>query len=249
MKSAFLNSAIQVMEQLVHELDARFLVRRSAALAVETITNMRLMKPLIDVIRDEGRGFRKAATQVFHKLGLEPLNIPGRIQYLFKIGKWAELEVPGPRAVEYFIAMLQEEAEDTQVDALEALGKICDARAVPTIIAALKAKSGVVRIKAAETLSRFKDDTAIQPLVELLGDHECRVRWRAAKLLKEFGESAVDALRQGTQDRNHIIRLASRITLLSLGEFTESEALTQLRHDIDHKKLESASIPDRENLR
>ncbi|MFX1474983.1 MAG: HEAT repeat domain-containing protein, partial [Promethearchaeota archaeon] len=236
MKSLFLSSAVQVMEQLVHELDTRFLVRRSAARAVETIRNSRLVKPYIGTIMDEGRGFQKAVVQVFQKLGLDPLNIPERIQYLFKAGKWAELETPGPRAIEYFIERLQDEDEETQIDALEALGKICDSRAVPTIIAALKTKSSVVRVKAAETLSRFKDEAAIKPLVQLLGDSECRVRWRAAELLKEFGELAVEELRRATEDRNSIIRLASIITLLSIGKLSDTEEVEETLQQLDHKK-------------
>ncbi len=249
MKSNFISSAVHVVEQLVHELDVYLPVRSSAARAVDTISNIRLMKPLIDVIKDEKSGIRKAVEQVLHKLGCSALNIPERIQYLFKIGHWAELETPGPLAVEYFIKRLQDEDEETQVEALEALGKIFDSMAVPTIIETLKAKSSVVRMKAVETLGLFKEESAIKPLVQLLGASECRVRWRAAKVLKEFGEPAVEALRLATQDNNSIIRLASTITLLSIGELSDEVILNQMLHGTDHKKLGSCTIRDKDNLR
>lgn len=201
-----------------------------------------MMKPLIEVIKDEESGIRQAVTQVLQKLGLNPLNIPERIQYIFKTGKWTELEATGTLAIEYFIKKLQEEDEETQVEVLEALGRIGDLRAVPTIMETLKAKSSVVRIKAAEILSLFREESAIKPLVQLLGDSECKVRWRAAEILKEFGESAVEALKQGSQDKDNIIRIASTIALFSIGKFSDMETLNNMLQDIDHKKSKSCNV-------
>ncbi len=241
MKTTLLRCAVHVVEQLVHDLDTHFPVRSSAARMLGTVSNIRLVKPLIDTIRDEGSSIRKAVTQVLHKLGCSPLNIPERIQYLFKMGQWAELEASGTLALEYFIKRLQDEDEETQVEVLEALGKIADSRAVPTIMKALKAKSSVVRMKAAEVLGLFREESVIRSLVQLLGDSECQVRWRAAEILREFSESAAEALIQGRQDKDNIIRIASTITLLPISRFLDTEILNNTPQDTEHKKSKSCN--------
>lgn len=75
----------------------------------------------------------------------------------------------------------------TRAHAVEALGRLEDARAVPTLIDALKDDYQLVRAYAARALGKLGDTTAIEPLVHTLGnDTFFGARAEAAQALRNI---------------------------------------------------------------
>lgn len=91
--------------------------------------------------------------------------------------------------------------------AVDALGKIGDAKAKPYLVAALKSKESFVRAYAARALGRLQDKTAIPALKKLVNDKHYLVRIMAVKALVMLGDKdAEKTLLAFLRDKNEAVR-------------------------------------------
>lgn len=91
--------------------------------------------------------------------------------------------------------------------AVDALGKIGDAKAKPCLVAALKSKESFVRAYAARALGRLQDKTAIPALKKLVNDKHYLVRIMAVKALVMLGDGdAEKTLLVFLRDKNEAVR-------------------------------------------
>jgi two-component system alkaline phosphatase synthesis response regulator PhoP len=74
----------------------------------------------------------------------------------------------GPRAVEPLIAVLDDDDSRVRTRAIEALGRIGDARAVEPLVDGLGDRGWQVREKAADALGILGDARAVEPLIDIL---------------------------------------------------------------------------------
>jgi CheY-like chemotaxis protein len=96
----------------------------------------------------------------------------------------------GPRAVEPLIAALGGDDSRVRTGAIEALGRIGDARAVEPLVDALGDRGWQVREKAADALGMLGDARAVEPLTACLEDEDSDVRKAAAEALDRLGWKA-----------------------------------------------------------
>jgi HEAT repeat protein len=86
------------------------------------------------------------------------------------------------------ISELKSSDKSKRQSAIEALGKLGDARAVELLIGCLKDQDSVVRWKAAEALGRLEDARAVEPLIACLKDKDSEVRKNVTWALGELGD-------------------------------------------------------------
>ncbi|HXF06632.1 MAG TPA: HEAT repeat domain-containing protein [Blastocatellia bacterium] len=206
-------------------------IRSQIARALGDIGDARAGEPLIEALKDEDQDVCQAAAEAL--VGM------------------------GAAAVEPLIAAL----EDGRVRwaAVEALGRIGDARAVEPLIKALGYKGrdivkpgysskrsfcvpdllGInIRRAAAEALGRIGDARAVKPLIEALGDD--RVRKAAVEALVMIGAAAVEPLiavvKDGRKESKEavrvLLRLRGRERVIALGEVAV-EPLIEVLEDPD----------------
>ncbi len=168
-------------------------IRKSAAVALGNLSDVRAVEPLIAALRDSDKAVRWAAAQALGKIGdaraVEPLI--AALRDSDKAVRWEAAEVLGKigdaRAVEPLIAALQDRENDVRMAVVEALGKIGDARAVESLIATLMDSDQKVRLCAIKMLGNLSNARAVEPLITALQDNDHVVRKAAAEALDNIG--------------------------------------------------------------
>jgi HEAT repeat protein len=134
------------------------------------------------------------------------------------------LESIGAPSVEPLIAVLRDENEDVRGRAVEALGRIGDARAVEPLIAALRDGKGGFFAKYA--LEQIRAWPAVEPLIAALRDKNEDVRRNAAEALGEMDDGrAIVPLIAALRDENEDVR---RSVEHVLGRMLGARALDEL---------------------
>jgi HEAT repeat protein len=124
----------------------------------------------------------------------------------------------GAPAVDQLIATLKVVGERGLVRwlAVEALGKIGDARAVDPLIAALKDEDSNVRKNAAEALGKIGNARVVDPLIAALKDENRDVQKNAVEALGKIGDArAVEPLITALENEK-VLRKASAIALVNI---------------------------------
>jgi HEAT repeat protein len=97
----------------------------------------------------------------------------------------------GAPAVDALIAEVRDPHSAVSLGAVEALGKIKDARAVPPLIEALRVKD--LQWNAAYALGEIKDPRAVEPLIAALQNKDAEFREEVALVLGEIKDPRADA--------------------------------------------------------
>jgi HEAT repeat protein len=117
---------------------------------------------------------------------------------LFGFGKPNVKELEQKHDIDGLIKALENKSLEVRYDAVQALGRIGDARAVTPLCAALKDPYIEVRMAAADVLGKMGDARAVEPLVnQLTKEKFSRASEDAAKALIKIGTPAVSTLITG----------------------------------------------------
>ncbi|MCL4250614.1 MAG: HEAT repeat domain-containing protein [Anaerolineae bacterium] len=207
-------------------------LRRSSAIALGQLGDVRAMSPLIDALRDSNARVRGSTV---NSLGLLrdarvvlPLNEALRdpeasvrrsaAQMLGKLGD--------TRAVLPLIDSAQDHHWLVRRDAVDALGKIGDERAFPQLIESLRDQETRVCSYAARALGRLGNALAVLPLLDSLQDPRALVRSSSARALGHLGDaSAAESLIDVLQDKDFSVR---RSAVDALGRLRDARAVPPL---------------------
>ncbi len=137
--------------------------------------------------------------------------------------------------VEGLIALIKCDSYSRRIEAIEALGVICDERAVEPMITVLGDEDVTVRQLTVITLGNIGDKRAVEPLINLLYDNDFDVRLFTIYALGNIGDSrAVEPLITALEDNDTDVRMK---IIGSLGMIGDKKAvqplLTALREDVD----------------
>jgi len=120
-------------------------------------------------------------------------------------------------AVPLLVELLKERTpKDIRINAIEALGKICDEHAVKALIAVLEEQDRAIRETVVEALGKIKDPRAVDPLIAVLDDRD--VRLTAIWALGNIGDRrAVPALTGLLKSSNVYVRYNAVQALKAMG--------------------------------
>lgn len=115
--------------------------------------------------------------------------------------------------------------------AVEALGRLEDARAVEPLINMLTDDDVEVRRNVVYALSHFSDPLAAEALVSMFGDDAIEIRDSVGRPLIGLGDIAIDALVQALESDNIDIRTRAAFYLVRFGKPETLEPLVRLLTD------------------
>lgn len=176
---------------------------------IEKLKRERNVAKLIKALSHKEWVIREEAADALDSIGWKPMDDSEKTYCLFAKRDWDELVRIEKPSVEPLIQALKDKySSDVQENAVEALGKIGDARAVKPLIQVLrKDKDSDMRRKAAWALGEIGDARVIKPLIQALKkDKDWYVPQWAAWALEKIGKPAVEPLIQALKDKDEIVR-------------------------------------------
>lgn len=164
-----------------------------------------LIEPVIELLHDSDADIRSSAISVASAFE-DPRVVPATIELLKDPDWWLRIsaadtlgKLKDPRAVEPLIAALPD--ADVKWAAIEALGRIGDARALPALGRMLADPAPDVRIEVIQALRHFNHPQVLNALMQVAqNDTNRAVRTRAVDLLSEVAtteqQTQVDSVRK-----------------------------------------------------
>ncbi len=189
----------RVLEEIAALKDEDWALREDAATLLGEFRDPRAVGPLLEVLHDEDRAVRDAATGALRKIG--------------------------PSAVPALIVALQDPNGNVQEIAVAVLKDLPDPRVVDPLIGCLANRNWIVRMHAAKGLGMAGDPRAIAHLVSLLTDEVKAVRADATEALVRIGRPALDGLLAALRHDAWILRLHA---CEALGKIGAEEAVDPL---------------------
>ena len=189
----------RVLEEIAALKDEDWALREDAATLLGEFRDPRAVGPLLEVLHDEDRAVRDAATGALRKIGLS--------------------------AVPALIVALQDPNGNVQEIAVAVLKDLPDPRVVDPLIGCLANRNWIVRMHAAKGLGLAGDPRAIAHLVSLLTDEVKAVRADATDALVRIGRPALDGLLAALRHDAWILRLHA---CEALGKIGAEEAVEPL---------------------
>ena len=210
-------------------------VRKAAADALGQIGDARAVEPLIAVVSDE---IRDVAGLVHPGSGLLGAVEEGGVPVVGLVGHAGTLGQKMPPALDETLQILDaltaaakvsanDELQDLRCHAIDALGRIGDARAINPLIAVLnhryrrvyeQGRYGHVRKHAIDALGRIGDAQAVKSLIATLADENSDVRAAAARALGQIRTPAVEHLITALTASNEHVREAAADALGQIGD-------------------------------
>jgi len=230
-----------------------FFKRQQAVDALSRIGGPKVVKPLVDSLRDDEPIVRTAAVEALAKGGdaraVEPLlrTLRDKDNRVRATTVEALSRLGDAQAIDPLAKLLKDQCWDVRMAAIEAMGKFKEARAIDPLVLCLKDKDRDARQAAVMSLGRIGDPKVIEPLVVALTDENEGVRAAAAaalrKIDKEWEHSdgahrAVPALQQLTKSTVYWIRQTATDTLAKIGEAVPviPETLTAFADPVQARK-------------
>ncbi len=181
----------RVLEEIAALKDEDWALREEAATLLGEFADPRAVGPLVEVLHDEDRAVRDAATAALRKIG--------------------------QAAVPTLISVLQDPNGNVQEAAVSILKDLRDQRALEPLIECLASPNWVVRMHAAKGLGVLGDERAVKPLIPLLIDHVKAVRADATGALARIGRPALATLLAALRHQEWILRLHACEALGKIG--------------------------------
>ena len=216
-------------------------VRGAAAESLRRVGSLQALGPLVGALEDPSGAVRWHAAKVLEELEWEPANNAQRALLAVARGDLEKATSYGPDAVEPLTLALRTGAYHERHAAVNALGKIADARVLKPLLVALKDKDYQVRCAAVEALRKLVDQAAVGPLIAALKDVHHHVRAAAAEALGQFGNpQAIEPIIPLLRDKNWEVR---QVATLALGKFRDPrifDPVAALLKDPDREVREAA---------
>lgn len=195
---------------------------------------------------------RNAAAKALTQIGWQPKDEVEKIWYFLASRAWDKLVELGKPSVEPLIQALKDKNWYVRVAAVEALGKIGDARATEPLIQAWmddeyeSSSSSCSRLpmqweiskKAAEALGKI-GEPAVVPLIHAL---KYRKSDSALEVLKTLGKISVEPLIQALKDEHRVVRKSAAVVLGEIGDKRVVEPLMQALKDNNYEVREAAAM-------
>lgn len=229
----------RVLEEIAALKDEDWALREEAATLLGEFADPRGVTPLVDVLQDEDRAVRDAATAALRKIGQAA--VPTLISVLrHPNGNVQEAAVSilkdlaDPRALDPLIGCLTSLNWVVRMHAARGLGVLGKERAVPSLVPLLVDRVKAVRVEATDALARI-GRLALATLVAALRHHEWILRLHACEALGKIGAAeAVGPLCQVMlNDRDAAVRQDAAKALGGIGHAAGREALTKALADLD----------------
>jgi HEAT repeat protein len=215
-------------------------VRRKAAETLGKLRDTRAVEPLIAALKDKDKGVRRKAAEALGKLqgvqAVEPLIAALKDEH--ELVRQVALRALGQIWQLPRLAELGSSSRSMRREAVEALGKLRDARAVEPLIVALEDDDWWVRSGAARALRKLGDTRAVEPLIAVLRDEEELVRQHALRALGQIWQLP-DLTRLGSNDRS--VQEEAAEALGELGDTRAVEPLIAALKDKDKGVREKAA--------
>ena len=229
----------RVLEEIAALKDDDWALREDAATLLGEFGDPRAVAPLMEVLHDEDRAVREAATGALRKIGaaavpalIAALQDPnGNVQ---EIAVAVLKDLPDPRALEPLIGCLTNKNWIVRMHAAKGLGIVDDARAVAQLVPLLIDPVKAVRVDATDALARI-GRPALATLLAALRHEAWVLRLHACEALGKMGaEEAVEPLCQVlVNDRDMAVRQDAAKALGAIGHSGALEALTAALRDQD----------------
>jgi len=181
----------RVLEEIAALKDEDWALREEAATLLGEFADPRGVTPLVDVLQDEDRAVRDAATAALRKIG--------------------------QAAVPTLISVLRHPNGNVQEAAVSILKDLADPRALDPLIECLTSLNWVVRMHAARGLGVLGEERAVPSLVPLLVDRVKAVRVEATDALARIGRLALATLVAALRHHEWILRLHACEALGKIG--------------------------------
>jgi|GEM_PF-768098 len=188
-----------------------------------------LLKPILDLLRDEDPDVRQLAADIAVNLDL-----PGSADLVAALQYWQGDMAPhiaeiiqdiGAEAIPPLMRLLSDDSTARRRGAVWALGELNDRAAVVPLVAGLQDTDPLVRAEAARALERVPDAFALPYLVRALRDSTTQVRKAATNAIIAAGRGALPYLRRQLQDKRSDAR---RIAIGILGHMRRPEVVADL---------------------
>ncbi len=192
----------RVLEEIAALQDEDWALREEAAALLGDFADPRAVHPLIEVLHDEDRAVREAATTALRKIGVAGLP-----------ALTVALEDPNANVQEAAISILKDFAQASTVEPM---------------IKCLTSANWVLRMHAAKALGRIADERAVRPLIPLLMDPVKAVRVDTTDALAQLGRAALDCLLAALDHDQWMLRLHACEALGKMGGEEAIEPLCRL---------------------
>lgn len=260
--SSYLKSGLKVLRRLNKPAAGVFIsglknpdwrIRTASAAALVTNKDTRIVKPLINALKDKRREVRTWARVALAEMGA-PVVMP-LIDALKKkdfytkrdisindkaIGhiSWTLIEL-GPAAVKPLINALRDTSINLRSAAVLALGEMRCSEAVNPIIERLKDKNKKVRLNAIISLGKLRDTRAVESLIRSLEENNPMLRREAVETLGKIKDKrAVTPLIQMLKDTDSKVKWWAA---WALGEIQDRRAITPLVELLRDKNIDTGS--------
>lgn len=245
----------RVLEEIAALKDEDWALREDAATLLGEFCDPRAVGPLMEVLRDEDRAVRDAATGALRKIG--PSAVPALIVALQdpngnvqEIAVAVLKDLPDPRAVDPLIGCLTSRNWIVRMHAAKGLGIAGDPRAIAHLVSRLTDEVKAVRADATDALVRI-GRPALDGLLAALCHDAWILRLHACEALGKIGaEEAVEPLcRAMLKDRDTAVRQDAAKALGGIGSPLALEALTAALTDLDVRPFAVEALGRLKDLR
>ncbi|HKP85424.1 MAG TPA: HEAT repeat domain-containing protein [Blastocatellia bacterium] len=191
--------AVEPLIALVQDKSATPETRSAAAQTLGMIGDVRAIKSLMLLLRDDRYFVRQQAA--------------------FALGQM------GDGAIDQLLDAANSSSPATKESAIEALGNFKSPRAVDKLIDALSDSNATVRSAAVKALGETSSERALTPLLSMLKDESSALRSQAAAALARLGQVALTGLIGSLRDNRPYVR---QLAAEALGDIGSKEAVAPL---------------------
>jgi HEAT repeat protein len=201
------------------------------------ISYLRLIDMLLEYLQDERVAVRHEAATALQQRWWLPTEDAHGAAYWFALADIDSCVAIGEPAKTVLLARLQDQEEDTNLNALRGLGLVHgNSAAVEAVAKKLNSykSSETVRLAAVQTLRQI-GTPAVAALIQSLSHEDEAVRLAIVEALAAIGDGAAVAplVRRIKRDRNADVRSAA---IKALGQIKHPDAVDQLLHLLNSKR-------------
>jgi HEAT repeat protein len=217
-------------------------VLKAAVLGLKRAVEERVLSGISPLLRHSDAGVRACAAQVLEGLGFVPATREEEAWLMVAKSQLSRAVMLGAVALPAIEMALRSGSSSVCAAAVDALGRLGDARALRSVIGALRSADPAVCVAAVDALRRLGDAQAVEPLIQALRHRSSQVRLAAVEALGHLRQPpAVEPVRALLADPDWGVRREAAEALGKLRDRRGLEALTQSLGDADGDVREAAA--------